>query len=259
MTTSDPEPEPRLPHLIRPGGRVQVGVGPGSWLVEGWLPRPDSSGDPASQLLRRLAGQAVGAPGRAARLSATVSGDGQLAVRLRRAVGRADLDVDHAGPAEGSTAPVAAARAADLPGDRAPLVVLVSHYLVPVGSARRPDLRGRRLLPVVEQTGRVVVGPWLAPPAGPCLHCLDLHRRDRDAEWPAIAAQLEDPLTSPPPPLHPPEVLDVVEALVVLLVLAAARAAGIDTAVCYEVGAETPHVVTRRWTVHPVCPWHRPR
>ncbi|MDG4804864.1 TOMM precursor leader peptide-binding protein [Micromonospora sp. WMMD980] len=42
------------------------------------------------------------------------------------------------------------------------------------------DLRG----------GVPVVGPLVRPPAGPCLRCLDLHRRDRDPAWPALAAQL---------------------------------------------------------------------
>ena len=34
------------------------------------------------------------------------------------------------------------------------------------------------------------VGPLVEPGAGPCLRCLDLTRRDDDAAWPAIAAQL---------------------------------------------------------------------
>lgn len=42
------------------------------------------------------------------------------------------------------------------------------------------DLRG----------GVPVVGPLVRPPVGPCLNCLDLHRVDRDPDWPALAAQL---------------------------------------------------------------------
>ncbi|TDB70084.1 ThiF family adenylyltransferase [Micromonospora sp. KC723] len=38
--------------------------------------------------------------------------------------------------------------------------------------------------------GLPVVGPLVRPPVGPCLHCLDLHRLDRDPGWPALAAQL---------------------------------------------------------------------
>ncbi|MCM0678197.1 TOMM precursor leader peptide-binding protein, partial [Micromonospora phytophila] len=38
--------------------------------------------------------------------------------------------------------------------------------------------------------GVPVVGPLVRPPVGPCLNCLDLHRTDRDPDWPALAAQL---------------------------------------------------------------------
>jgi hypothetical protein len=34
------------------------------------------------------------------------------------------------------------------------------------------------------------VGPLVEPGVGPCLRCLDLNRRDDDAAWPVIAAQL---------------------------------------------------------------------
>jgi hypothetical protein len=35
-----------------------------------------------------------------------------------------------------------------------------------------------------------VVGPLVPPAGSPCLNCLDLHRRDCDPAWPALAAQL---------------------------------------------------------------------
>ncbi|MEV6811330.1 TOMM precursor leader peptide-binding protein [Micromonospora sp. NPDC051296] len=38
--------------------------------------------------------------------------------------------------------------------------------------------------------GVPVIGPLFRPPVGPCLRCLDLHRADRDPDWPALAAQL---------------------------------------------------------------------
>ncbi|RQW90959.1 TOMM precursor leader peptide-binding protein, partial [Micromonospora globispora] len=43
--------------------------------------------------------------------------------------------------------------------------------------------------------GVPVVGPLVRPPVGPCLNCVDLHRVDRDPDWPALAAQLaaDDP------------------------------------------------------------------
>src|SRR5690606_7857730 len=50
----------------------------------------------------------------------------------------------------------------------------------------------RRLphLAVTMRDGTAIIGP-LVPPAGtPCLNCVDLHRADRDPQWPSLAAQL---------------------------------------------------------------------
>ena len=40
--------------------------------------------------------------------------------------------------------------------------------------------------------GTGLVGPLVIPGVTSCLECADLHRRDRDAAWPAVAAQLRD-------------------------------------------------------------------
>jgi bacteriocin biosynthesis cyclodehydratase domain-containing protein len=40
--------------------------------------------------------------------------------------------------------------------------------------------------------GTGLVGPLVVPGVTSCLGCADLHRRDRDAAWPAVAAQLRD-------------------------------------------------------------------
>ncbi|MEU8260114.1 TOMM precursor leader peptide-binding protein [Micromonospora sp. NPDC048999] len=65
-------------------------------------------------------------------------------------------------------------------GTDRPAALLAARY----AQRRQPhllvDLRG----------GVPVVGPLVRPPAGPCLNCLDLHRVDRDPDWPALAAQL---------------------------------------------------------------------
>jgi bacteriocin biosynthesis cyclodehydratase domain-containing protein len=37
---------------------------------------------------------------------------------------------------------------------------------------------------------RITIGPLVVPGETPCLHCVDLARRDADPAWPAIAAQL---------------------------------------------------------------------
>jgi len=75
-------------------------------------------------------------------------------------------------------------------GPEADLAVVAARYAV------RPAVYGywaRRdipLLPVVFSDRRVQVGPLVVPDAGPCLHCVDRHRTDADAAWPALASQL---------------------------------------------------------------------
>src|SRR6185369_699944 len=52
---------------------------------------------------------------------------------------------------------------------------------------------GHRRIPYLAVTVRdstVVVGPLVKPGRSACLNCLELHRRDLDPDWPAVAAQL---------------------------------------------------------------------
>jgi bacteriocin biosynthesis cyclodehydratase domain-containing protein len=56
------------------------------------------------------------------------------------------------------------------------------------------DLHSQRVahLAVRVRDGTGLVGPLVVPGVTSCLGCADLHRRDRDAAWPAVAAQLRD-------------------------------------------------------------------
>ena len=45
-------------------------------------------------------------------------------------------------------------------------------------------------LSVVDDERGITIGPLVDPGSGPCLRCVELDRRDADAAWPAIAAQL---------------------------------------------------------------------
>lgn len=237
-------------------GALRLGVGPGAWVVRGGLgaQRADAVD---RRLLRRLAAGSSRLPRDPAEVE--VVGPGQLTATLRAALGAdaatavgegretSEAGGLGSGPAHG---PRGSRRA---PSPVQPAVVTVHDHLVPVGSARRPSLAGRPVLPVVAQTARVVIGPWTGLPAGPCLHCLDLHRRDRDPTWPSTAASLEDPLTAPLPPALSREVVAAVTALTVLLT---ARVPRVGTGTAHEVGPWPPYLVTRRWTLHPECPWH---
>jgi hypothetical protein len=82
------------------------------------------------------------------------------------------------------------------PGD-ADVAVLVGAWVIAPG-AHLPWLAADvPHLAIVSDERGVEVGPLVQPGSGPCLRCVHLGRRDADAAWPAIAAQLA---AAPPPP-----------------------------------------------------------
>jgi bacteriocin biosynthesis cyclodehydratase domain-containing protein len=78
----------------------------------------------------------------------------------------------------------------DAPPRGVDLAVVVAHYVVEPARYARWLRRDVPHLPIVFGDREVRIGPLVEPGDGPCLHCLDLHRADRDASWPAIATQL---------------------------------------------------------------------
>lgn len=150
--------------------------------------------------------------------------------------------------------------------DHADLVLLTDALVVDPRVVR--DLHAAALphLPVRVRDGTGLVGPLVIPGVTSCLACADRHRRDRDAAWPAVAAQLrhtvgcadratlmgtaalalnqvdrvvralrsadsdppEDALDAPEPPMT------------------------LDTTLEFDVGSGS--VLARRWSRHPGCP-----
>ncbi len=79
---------------------------------------------------------------------------------------------------------------ADLPDSRPDLAIVVAPHVIPPafhGVWLRRDVPH---LPIVFAETSSVIGPLVEPGAGACLVCLELHRRDSDPSWPAIATQL---------------------------------------------------------------------
>jgi bacteriocin biosynthesis cyclodehydratase domain-containing protein len=169
------------------------------------LAAPELPGTPAQVLRRRRAARVLVTG--AGRLGATI------ALALAQAgVGHVDPDLAgpvHAGdlvgtglPAAELGRPLAAALRAALgraaPGTRTgPLRHAPVDLVVQLGTDRPAGLVAARYarrrqphLLVALRGGVPVVGPLVRPPVGPCLNCLDLHRVDRDPDWPALAAQL---------------------------------------------------------------------
>lgn len=225
------------------------------------------TGAPATpaQILRRR---------RAARI--VVTGHGRLAAPVALALAAAG--VGHVRPALPGPAPPAdpmlalvAAEGGDslgtavsraieraAPGTRTgPVHRREASFVIQVGGPAPATLAAaryahRRLphLVVGLRDGTAVVGP-LVPPAGtPCLNCVDLHRADRDPDWPSLAAQLAGPPADEP--------YTVTTAMVAAGVAAAEVLRYLDGGVPETLGATleiTGSAPPRRrsWSPHPQC------
>lgn len=109
----------------------------------------------------------LGTPGLVA-----VSGSGETADRLRAGLGESGF----AGLATAEDSPA--------------LVIVVAHFVIDPADRGRWLSLDRAHLPIVLGDSGARIGPLVEPGLGPCLHCLELHHRDADPAWPAIASQL---------------------------------------------------------------------
>jgi hypothetical protein len=115
--------------------------------------------------------------------------------------------------------------------------------------------RGVPHLPVVAQPHRVQVGPLITRDTGPCLTCMDLHRRDKDAAWPVVLAQL-----APAWPVRPAAPVNLESALTSMTIGAAAMIVHacldghpVPSDLSLELSLPWPVVLCRRWFRHPLC------
>lgn len=143
-----------------------------------------------------------------------------------------------------------AADAADLVDSNPDLAIVVGHYVL------APQLHAVWLrrdiphLPVVVGDSATVVGPMVDPGNGPCLLCLELHHRDADGAWPAIATQLLGRRSG-------------VETAILVAETAAAASrmvlerlqgpAGSGAAESVRIDGATGERRRREWQVHPEC------
>jgi hypothetical protein len=125
----------------------------------------------------------------------------------------------------------------------AALVVQLGHH----GSPEGPHLA------VTIRDGTPVIGPFVPASGGPCLHCLDLHRQDRDPAWPG----------PPRRTLHEPVEPCTVATLLAATAFAAAEAlthldGGLPETLGTSVEITAPgRTRRRRWPPHPACPCSR--
>lgn len=248
--------DPRLPLVWRTPSSVQLGIDPVVVVLDDVTERDE----------RMLAALVVGVSdtGLAMIAGARTEERDALLAALRPALGTAPTSPSTATVAvHGSESLVSAIAstlahggidvvtgpdAASLAEHRPHLAVLAGHYVL------APDLHALWLrrdvphLPVVVGDAGVVVGPVVEPGSGPCLLCLELHHRDRDPAWPAIATQLLGRRSR-------------AETSVLVLEAAAAAsrmvlerlASGASAAASVRIDAGTGRRETRAWQRHPEC------
>lgn len=287
MTRAEPQTpaymiDPARPVLLRPDGAVQVGWDPGrAVLVQ---PPRGLTATGLAAVLRTMQTPATAAELRleAARhgavdaaeldnlLSALVGAG--VAVRdsaPRRPRRTASLRVHGRGPlsdllVESLRCSGAVVRRSSQPHAAVSTagtdLVVLSDYLVADPRLVR-ELHAERVahLAVRVRDGTGVVGPLVLPGMTSCLGCADLHRRDRDASWPAVAAQLRDTVA------HSDRATVLATVALALSqvdrVIAAVRgpAAGSDLGppptlnATLELDLATGSIMTRRWARHPLC------
>jgi hypothetical protein len=277
--------DPVMPVLLRPDGAVQVGwdprravlVHPPAGLTAAALAdllRAMQPGialvDLQAEALRLGAADAAAV----ADLVAALVDVGVVTATPRRRARSASIRIHGRGPlsdllAGGLRCSGARVQHSRLPHaavvpDTTDLVVLADSLVADPRLVRELHAAGVAHLPVRVRDGSGLVGPLVLPGVTSCLACADLHRSDRDAAWPALAAQLRgavgnadratvlataalalnqidrviravrdasdpdwDPHTSP----HPPTTLDTT----------------------LEFDVDTHAIVARRWSRHPRC------
>lgn len=134
------------------------------------------------------------------------------------------------------------------PGDDPDLVVLVAHHVTRPERAAQLLRRDVPHLAIVYGDSEVRIGPVVEPGSGPCLRCLELHRRDADPAWPAIATQLLGRSSQLERPLLATEV-----AAAAARVALGRLASGPGSAVGITIAGADGSRVERRWQPHPEC------
>lgn len=273
--------DPAMPVLLRPDGAVQVGwdprravlVRPPRGLAAATLaallramrsPLPItelhrqavehglSDGDGLTDLVAQLVHAGVvtrgfrQTGGRAA--SIRVHGRGPLSDLLMEALRCSGARIAH------SSQPHAAVTRAAVD-----LVVLADYLVADPRLVRDLHSQGVPHLAVRVRDGTGLVGPLVIPGVTSCLGCADLHRSDRDAAWPAVAAQLRETVG-----VADRATLLATAALAlsqVNRVIAAVRGddAGPDADppqvlnATLEFDLNAGAIVAREWTRHPLC------
>jgi hypothetical protein len=262
-----------LPHPYSPPAQRAAEPSPsraGAPTARGRAPADDANPTPA-QIMRRRSTARVVISGRG-RLGAPIAvalaeaGVGHLQLDTPGTVQLGDLpgsplhDADLGSPRREAIAAAVTRAAPDakLTAARrttAAMVVQLGHDQPVSLLAAAHAARRQPHLAVTLREGVAILGPYVPPTGAPCLNCLDLHRRDRDPQWPGTPIPTRDPIPEP-------------AAVAVVLTAAAYATAEILTVIdggtpetlgaAVEISAPT-RIRRRTWPPHPDCSCARPR
>ncbi|WP_395307684.1 cyclodehydratase [Mycobacterium sp. AMU20-3851] len=272
---------PARPVLLRPDGSVQVGwdprravqVHPPAGLTGAALAgllRSLQNPAPAADVAARAAGLGLGADAVADLLDTLVSAGAVTVTPARPCTRSVSVRIHGRGPlsdllagalrCSGTRISRSSRRHAVVTAEHTDLVVLADTLVSDPRVLR--DLHAARVphLPVRVRDGTGLIGPLVIPGVTSCLSCADLHRSDRDAAWPALAAQLRHAVTTADrATVLGTAALALTQVDLVVRAMrddpdgadAGAAPMTLDTTVEFDVG--TGSVVTRRWSRHPAC------
>jgi bacteriocin biosynthesis cyclodehydratase domain-containing protein len=188
------------------------------------------------ELLNRLAPALLVDETSAALPLVAVTGSGAIVDELSRVLAGSGVRV------------VVAENPDDLDRSAPDLAIAVGDFVLPPALHSLWLRRDIPHLPVVVSDTGVTVGPMIEPGDGPCLLCLELHRRDDDPAWPAVASQLLGRRSGVATPLVAAETA----AIVARLALARLQDEALP-AVSVRIDAESGDRTERGWLAHPEC------
>lgn len=262
---------PSMPVLSRPDGAVQVGWDPRRAV----LVRPPSglSATGLAELLRTmhcgvtLADLNARFGVDASELVASLMESGLVTTIAGRRTRTASVRIHGRGPLSDLLANALRCSGARVtrssltqaaPPPTTDLVVLSDFLVADPRVVRELHAAGVPHLPVRVRDGAGLVGPLVIPGVTSCLDCADLHRSDRDAAWPAVAAQLRDTVGSADratvlatAALALNQVDRVIRAVRGGTDASPGAPPTLDTTLEFDVN--TGSLVARRWSRHPRC------
>lgn len=140
----------------------------------------------------------------------------------------------------------------DISAWRHDLVVLTDRLVAEPQLVERLHEVGLRHLQVRIRDGRGIVGPLVIPGETSCLRCADLTRRDHDADWPFLAAQLHGRIGHARPAAVAATAALALDQLDVACSSSPRRSPAILNATL-ELDLESHRIDKRQWPRHQAC------